>query len=166
MITNWAEWLGHTALSYYIQRNAVAFPILEVLHVIAITLVVGSIFVVDLRLLNLCSKSYRITHLLRAVLPLTLCAFVFALLTGFLLFSSQPVRYLHTPFPIKMGLLMLAGVNMAVFHLWTERRIAAWDKGGVTPLGARIAGGVSMVLWIAILVAGRFIGFVLESSAS
>jgi len=162
MIMGWAEWLEETPLAYFIQGDLYAFPLLEVLHVVSIALVVGTIFIVDLRLLNWCSKSYQVTRLLRAMLPLTLGAFGFAAVTGFLMFSSQPTRYLETPvFLLKMGLLLLAAVNMAIFHVWTQRGIAQWDTEGAVPLSARTAGLISMVLWVAILVAGRFVGFLL-----
>jgi len=162
MITDWAEWLGNSALSNYIQEDPTAFPILEVLHVVAIALVVGSIFIVDLRLLNLCSKTYRVSRLLKAVLPMTGIAFTFAVITGFLMFASQPVRYLHTtPFLLKMGLLVLAGANMLLFHAWTHRGITKWDDGDAIPRAARVAGLVSLILWVAILFAGRFVGFLL-----
>lgn len=162
MIMNWAEWLGNSPLSNYIQSDINAFPILEVAHVVSIALVVGSIFIVDLRLLNICSKSYRVTRLLSAVLPMTVVAFIFSLVSGFLMFSSQPVRYLHTtPFLIKMGLLVLAGANMLLFHVWTHRGIAKWDEGDAVPAAARLAGLASLIVWVAILFVGRFVGFLL-----
>lgn len=164
MFTRWIEWLGNSPLAIYVQEDAVAFPMLEVLHVISIALVVGSIFIVDLRLMNLAARSYPVSRLMRAVLPLTVIAFLSAAVTGFLMFSSQPARYLATtPFVIKMCLLALAVVNMAVFHGWSHRRVASWDRAVAMPVGARAAGAVSFVLWIAILVAGRFIGFMLDS---
>lgn len=162
MIYKWAEWLLSTPLSQYIQEDATIFPALEVLHVMAVAIVVGTIFIVDLRLMNLCSKSYRVTQLMRAILPLTIAGFIVALATGFFMFASQPVRYLNTtPFQIKMGLLLLAGLNMAVFHVWTHRGISAWDEGDAIPRSARLAGLSSLILWVGILFAGRFIGFLL-----
>jgi hypothetical protein len=99
---------------------------------------------------------------MRAVLPITIIAFIFAAMTGFLLFASQPTRYLGTtPFLIKMALLFCAVINMAVFHFVTQRGIAGWDVAERVPISAKVAGLVSIILWIAILVAGRFIGFLL-----
>ena len=164
MFTRWIEWLGNSPLAIYIQEDAIAFPMLEVLHVISIALVVGSIFIVDLRLMNLAGRTYPISRLMRAVLPLTIIAFLSAATTGFLMFSSQPARYLATaPFVIKLVLLALAVVNMGVFHVWSHRRVAGWDTAVAMPVGARAAGAISFVLWIAILVAGRFVGFMLDS---
>jgi hypothetical protein len=162
MIMSWAEWLRETPLSIYIQEDVNAFPLLEVLHVVTIALVVGSIFIVDLRLLNVSARTYPVSRLMRAVLPITIIAFIFAAMTGFLLFASQPTRYLGTtPFLIKMALLFCAVINMAVFHFVTQRGIAGWDVAERVPISAKVAGLVSIILWIAILVAGRFIGFLL-----
>jgi hypothetical protein len=161
MLMTWAEWLRDVPLAQRIQESATAFPWLECLHVIAIVLVVGSIMIVDLRLLNVASRSYRVTRLMRTLLPLTWAAFVVALITGSLLFLSQPTKYLLTvPFQIKMGLLALAGLNMATFHLWAQRGIALWDNGtAAIPLAARFAGLLSILLWLGVVFAGRFIGF-------
>jgi hypothetical protein len=161
MLMTWAEWLRDTALAQKIQESAVAFPWLECVHVVAIALVLGVIMIVDLRLLNVASRSYRVTRLMRTLLPLTWAAFAVALVTGSLLFLSQPTKYLLTvPFQIKMGLLALAGLNMAIFHVWTQRGIAVWDDGvAAIPLSARLAGLISIILWVGIAFAGRFIGF-------
>jgi len=162
MIMGWAERLRDSSLALYIQEDVTAFPLLEALHVMAVALVVGSIFIVDLRLMNLAAKSYPVSRLMRSVLPVTVGAFLLAAITGALMFASQPTRYLATtPFLIKLGLLSLALVNMGVFHLWTHRGIAGWDRAAVLPIGARMAGLISLILWIMILIAGRFVGFML-----
>lgn len=161
MLMQWAGIVRETGLAAYIRDDFTAFPLLEVLHVMAIALVIASIFVVDLRLLGLASRDYPVRALMRTMLPLTIVSFTCAALTGGLLFISDASHYLEvTPFLIKMGLLGLAFLNMVLFHLWVRRDIARWDSGGAIPMGARGAGLVSMLLWVAILGAGRFVGFV------
>ncbi|MGX7895949.1 DUF6644 family protein [Tsuneonella sp. HG222] len=156
----WAGALEQTGLAQAIQESLTAFPLLEVAHVWAIALVVGSIFLFDLRLLGVASKSYPLDRLMRTVLPVTVGAFVFAVLTDFLMFVSRATSYLGNPvFLIKLGLLLAAGVNMALFHAWSHRRVAGWSVGQHVPPAARLAGLCSLVLWSAILTAGRFVGF-------
>jgi small-conductance mechanosensitive channel len=163
MIESWAKWLNETPMAIYIQEDVNAFPMLEVLHVVFIALVVGSIFIVDLRLLNLSARSYPVSRLMRAVLPITIISFIFAAVSGFLMFASQATRYLATPiFVIKMGLLSLAVVNMIFFHFVTHRGIANWDTSETVPNSAKLAGLASLLLWVGILVAGRFVGFLLS----
>jgi hypothetical protein len=80
------------------------------------------------------------------------------------MFFSQPALYLKTPaFQLKLALLVLAGINMAVFHLWTHRNIAAWDSDRRTPIAAKVAGLVSLSVWIGVMFAGRFVGFTLSA---
>jgi hypothetical protein len=144
-----------------IRENDVLFPWIESVHVLALVTVVGVISVVDLRLLGVPAHHLSVRRLMKELLPLAWVAFGLAALTGSLLFASHAVDYSKKlPFLIKIVLLMGAGANMAVFHLVTHRRGDSWDEMLHTPLGARIAGAVSLCLWIAIVLCGRWIGFV------
>jgi len=160
MISNVLEALSASPVGEYMAINPLAFPAVETVHVIAITTVIGLIAIVDLRLLGLAARSYSITRLSCAMLPATWIAFVLALMTGALLFASQPATYFdNTAFRLKIALILLAGVNMMVFHRLTMRNIASWDEAGSIPLGARAAGGLSLVIWILVVAFGRWIGF-------
>jgi hypothetical protein len=147
-------------LAEVIRANELAFPWLESVHVLAITLVLGSIAVVDLRLLGLASVGRPVTALIRQILPITWIAFAFAVLTGGLMFLSNAVEYAkNLPFRMKMLLLLLAGINMLCFHLITYRSVGNWNESRSTPPGARWAGGFSVLVWIGIVAFGRWIGF-------
>jgi hypothetical protein len=101
-----------------------------------------------------------LSELVREVLPVTWIAFVVAVTTGLTLFASNAVEYWENPaFRIKMVLLALAGMNMLVFHGLTYRGVGQWDAAPQTPLGAKIAGGTSLLLWIGVVGFGRWIGF-------
>src|SRR5258706_11311029 len=100
-----------------IRENDALFPWIEAVHVLAITLVVGSIAIIDLRLLGLASLDRALTRLTANVLPCTWVAFAVAAISGALLFVSNATGYAHNPyFQAKFIFLALAGVNMAVFH--------------------------------------------------
>ena len=157
------QWINDTAIGTVIRENGVVFPWLEVLHVIAISTVFGSVAIVDLRLLGLASTTYPVSRLTRSMLPMTWIGFGFALVTGTLLFSSQPINYFeNTAFRCKMLLLIAAGLNMAVFHLLTMRGLPLWDRDAPTPMAARVAGGLSILIWVLIVGFGRWIGFTLS----
>ena len=80
--------------------------------------------------------------------------------TGALLFYAIPVKtYLNIFFRIKLLFLLMAGVNVAVFELTIARSISEWDLYPVPPLRARVAGGLSLLSWGAIVVAGRMIAY-------
>jgi hypothetical protein len=153
------QWLQDTAIATAIRENDVLFPWIETVHVLAIVLVVGSISIVDLRLLGWASRDRSVRQVLRDVLPLTWSAFAVAAIAGSLLFSSKAIEYAHNFFfQGKMILMALAGVNMAIFHAFSGRDIARWDKASL-PFAARIAAGSSLILWIAVVAFGRWIGF-------
>ena len=147
-------------ISEHIRTDYFWFPFFESVHVIAISLVVGSIFVVDLRLLGITSRRKPVTELAREVLPWTWGAFVIAVFAGTMMFISKSTNYFADDyFRYKMLCILLAGINMAIFHVFTYRNVAQWDRDVPTLLGAKIAGVLSMVFWITVVFCGRWIGF-------
>ncbi|HEX4025376.1 MAG TPA: DUF6644 family protein [Steroidobacteraceae bacterium] len=153
-------WLHATALAETIRESSYLFPWIESIHVLALTLVVGSISIVDLRLLGIASRDRSAAQLMAEVLPFTWTAFIVALLSGGTLFTSHAVGYAQNfQFRMKMLLLALAGINMLVFHLFTGRHAARWSQDHPIPWQARLAAGISLTLWIGIVAFGRWIGF-------
>ena len=153
-------WIAATPLAKFIRESDWAFPAIESVHVIGLTLAVGTIAIIDFHLLGWASAKRRYAALSRAVLPWTWGAFTLAAAAGVLLFISKPLAYWgNMDFRIKLLLLLLAGGNMAVFQLFTVRRMPQRDDAETAPLAARIAGAVSLLCWIAIVVFGRRIGF-------
>jgi hypothetical protein len=135
------------------------FPIIETLHVIALTLVVGSIAMMDLRLLGIASRSSRVSHLSEEVLPWTWSAWCSAALFGSLLFISNATTYAgNLQFRLKFLCMGLAAINMLIFHLGAYRHVARWESG-TPPLAARLAGGLSLLFWIGVVFFGRWTGF-------
>jgi len=155
--------LGATSVATAIRENDALFPWVESVHVLAITLVVGFIAIVDLRLMGLASLDRALNRLTAEVLPCVWAAFVVAAISGLLLFSSNAVSYAHNSyFQLKFVFLALAGINMAVFHLFVGRDTGRWGTLlHTTPLRARMAGAVSLLLWIAVVTFGRWVGFTL-----
>jgi hypothetical protein len=154
--------LEGTALGQYVAASAWAFPTLEAVHVLFLATVFGSIVVVDLRLIGLAFRTWRVTELSAEVLPITWVAFAGAVVSGGLLLSSQATTYLaNTSFRLKVLMLALAGLNMLIFQLVTRRTLKAWDDRGVPPSAARAGGLLSICFWIGVVVFGRWIGFTL-----
>jgi uncharacterized membrane protein len=149
------------AISAYIGESWL-FPFLESIHVLSATFLVGSIVMVDLRLLGLAARDQPVSRITKEIVPWTLGACALSVLTGFGMFMTQASRYVdNRPFQIKMALLVLAGLNMVVFHRVTVRGIARWDTAGVATAMARLAGASSLLCWTGIILAGRWIGHVL-----
>lgn len=158
----WASLEGSTFGST-IASSEWLFPIIETLHVIAVVSVVGAIVMMDLRLLGMASRNRLVTAVSRDTLPLTWIAFAGAVITGLLLFVSKATSYMVNPyFLFKMALLLLAGLNMAIFHLFTWKDVANWDGSIVAlPRAAKLAGLGSLIFWVLIVLCGRIIGFTL-----
>ena len=152
--------LEATPLAQEIRESIWLFPTLETIHILALSVVVGAIGMFDLRLLGWRGRARDAAELTRELLPWTWSFFALAAATGSLLFASHAMTYGHNPpFLLKLCGIGLAGANMAAFHATTYRAIAQWGRAAVPPLHARLAGGISLALWIAVVVAGRWIGF-------
>lgn len=147
-----------------IRQNNSAFPWIESLHVLAITLVFGTISIVDLRLVGYPSHRRGARQLIVDLLPFTWAAFALAVVTGSLLFVSNAVAYAHNAqFQCKMLAMVAAGANMAIFHLTAYRRIGEWDDDRSPPLSAKIAGLGSLAFWLLVICFGRWIGFTISA---
>lgn len=159
MLDNLLAALENMPFAVAIVEGDNLFPWIETVHVIAIVAVVGTISVVDLRLLGVKAHVPSARRLMAQLLPVTWLVFAIALVSGLLMFASKATTYAaNGPFQAKMILLVLAGLNMALFHAVAHRDIAAWDLGRPPP-AARLAGAVSLTLWCAVLACGRWIGF-------
>ena len=160
-ILEFCTWLEETALGLTITESSWLFPTIETIHVLALALVFGSIAMLDLRLLGVSNRDRGVMQLASETLPWTWSAFIVAAASGVLMFISSATRYYDNgPFRIKLVLLALAGLNMAIFHLTAYRAVHSWNTSLPTPPAARIAASLSLLFWIGVIVAGRWIGFV------
>jgi uncharacterized protein DUF6644 len=159
LLTTIRDWPLSAAVRGEFPGTEWLFPIIETLHVMALTIVVGSIAMIDLRLLGIASRESSVTRLSNEVLPWTWIAFSFAAVFGSLLFMSNANGYAANPaFRLKFISMGLAGINMLVFHFGAYRHVARWDLGQ-PPMGAKVAGALSLALWIAVVFFGRWAGF-------
>lgn len=159
-LAGFAASVHELAIAEWIRTTVRATPILESAHVVALCIVFGTILIVDLRLLGLPSTRRSFTRITNELLPITWWAFVAAAITGALLFTLNSLSYYgNTAFRVKMVLLLLAGVNMFVFHRYTMPSAAAWDRDAPPPAAARVSGAISLALWISVIFLGRWIGF-------
>ena len=126
----------------------------------ALALFFGFAMILDLRLLGLALSQVPVSEVAKKLLPWTIAGFILMIVTGGLLFYAIPVRtYQSIFFRVKVLMLILAGINVWVFHSTIWRRVAEWDRDPVTPRSARFAGAASLVLWVCIIFAGRMIAY-------
>jgi hypothetical protein len=164
MLDSFLQSLQDTSIATAVREGETLFPWIECVHVLALTLVIGSIAIVDLRLIGLTSRDRTVVQTTASTLPVTWTAFVFAVITGGLLFSSNATTYAHNFFfQAKLVLIVFAGLNMATYHLVIGRGSAGWHTPALTPRRARIVGIISLCLWITIAAFGRWIGFTIST---
>lgn len=143
-----------------IRESDYAFSIIESVHVLAITLLVGTISLLDLRMLGVVLPEVRVTRLARAVLPLTWIGFVIMVFSGLLLFWAEAAKnYVNPAFRVKLILLLLVGLNPLIFHTSIYRRVSEWELQHRSPWRARVAAIASLTLWSGVVIAGRAIAY-------
>jgi hypothetical protein len=159
-LTPWLKSIEDSGLATGIRSSLYDFPFLEAAHVMAFSLVFGTVAVVDLRLLGLASTGRSAVRVSSELLKWTWAAFAVVVVTGAIMFTTNARVYVHdTAFLIKMALLALAGINMAAFHLAAARTMPEWDRRKAAPGIGKAAAALSLLLWIGIVVAGRVVGF-------
>jgi hypothetical protein len=153
-------WLADTSWSVDLHESQYAYPLIESIHVWTMAVFFGSVVMFDLRLLGVTMRRVPASEVVDRLLPLTIAAFVIMLISGTLLFFAIPLRsYQSIFFRFKMLLLLLAGLNVWIFHSRVYPKVATWDVDGVPPRGAKLAGAVSLALWIGIVFSGRMIAY-------
>ena len=144
-----------------IRQSLWLFPAIETVHLLGMAALVGTIGVLDLRLLGWVARGRPVSEMAGRLIPFAWLGFVAQVITGALLFSSEAVKIYGNPaFRLKMLLLLLAGLQALIFQTVISGKLAAWDERESLPVLAKVAGLSSLLLWVAIVTAGRFIGFV------
>ena len=160
MIHDFLTWLAATPWSVQLLESQYAWPFLESTHVLTLALFAGTATINDLRLLGIGFTTVPAGEVTLRLLRLTRLAFAVMVVTGVLLFYSNPVHYWHNIFfRIKAILLVVAGINIWYFHGRIHRRVAEWSLDARPPRSARLAGLVSLIAWAGIIVSGRLIAY-------
>jgi hypothetical protein len=130
------------------------FPLINSLHVLSICFMLGALLMLDLRIAGLSAKHYGVAQLEHDFLPLIWIAFVVAVVTGAALFITRASAHILNPaFQMKIVLMLIAGINMALFHLCVRR--------GRWPRLVAASGLVSLALWCGVMLAGRWMGHII-----
>jgi hypothetical protein len=160
-ITGFCQAVEASSLGKTVNQSSWMFPVLETIHLSAMVILVGTISAFDLRLLGLALRRHAVSRLAKRLLKATWTAFGIMAATGILLFTTQAnSKYCgNGAFQIKLLLILLAGINMAMFHFTVYRSVEKWDTTTATPLWAKLVGSISVLLWAGVVVAGRWIGF-------
>jgi hypothetical protein len=160
LLLGFFDWLATTAGSIALHESHYSYRIVSTVHVVTLSLFVGTAAMLDLRLLGVTLRSVPVSEVARRLRPWTTAGFALMIVSGALLFYANPSpRYQNIFFRAKMAMLVLAGVNAWLFHRKVFPRVATWDDDAVPPRRARIAGGVALALWAAMIMSGRMIAY-------
>ena len=148
-----------SGLGQAMRQSLWLYPIVETVHIVGLALLVGSIAVLDLRLLGF-SRGLPVRKVAAHVLPWTALSFVLIVPSGMAMFVAHASDFIGNPvFALKMGLIFAAGINAAVFHTTAFRTADRWDVEQMPPTAARLAGGLSLLFWISVIACGRLLAY-------
>jgi hypothetical protein len=135
-------------------------PWITVFHVISIVMFAGTILTMDLRLLGRANMQTPFSQVQRRLFPWQMAGMAMATFTGLALVFANPMNYFaNIIFWTKMSSMAIAGFNALAFHFITEYTVVRWDTAPQPPFGAQLAGGLSVLLWINVVIAGRLIPY-------
>jgi hypothetical protein len=137
-----------------LNNNEWSFPLLEIIHIVGFAIAIGTIFMQDIRLMGLGMKKQPVSQLAKDVAPWTLGGFIAVLMSGPLIFSSDPNLYLNnSSFRFKIG-AMLFGL---LYHYTIHRKVVQSDPSLIV---GGLVGLVSVLIWVSVIFGGLFIAFV------
>ncbi len=152
-------WVEQTALATAMRQDVWLYPAVEILHIWCFVVLVGSIAMLDLRLIGL-STRVSVRQLSRHLLPWTWGALIVIVPTGALMFITHASEFLSNPaFVAKISLIFVAGINAVAFHLGPFRSVVAWDGGVATPPAAKLHAAISLLIWMGVIACGRLLAY-------
>jgi hypothetical protein len=150
------QWMEQSWLGQAMQTYQWAFPACEALHFLGLCILIGSIAVIDLRLLGF-ARSLSI-RAIDQLLPWVWIGFSINLITGVLFwFAQASFYYPNVAFRVKLVLILLAGANALWFQLTVHHDLENWTDSADAGRQAKATAGFSLALWIAVIFFGRFI---------
>jgi hypothetical protein len=161
-LRNLFMWVPELQWSIMLRESQYVMPWVFVLHVVSLGLFAGTILMMDLRLLGVGYMQTPFSQVQRRLFPWQLAGMAFSAITGLALVFGNPMNYVtNIIFWVKMLAMGLAGLNALAFHFITEYTLIDWDGGETPPFGAKLAGGLSIILWANVIVSGRLIPYAL-----
>jgi hypothetical protein len=152
-----AQWLQETSLSVSIRESILMFPLIEGGHLLGLSVSAGTIAISDLRMMGLVLKKESASDVFHQLIPWTSAGFAMMMITGTLLLISEPLKCYNSPwFRLKVLFLILAGLNVLIFHSSKiYRHIHEWEWAPDPPRAAKLAGWISLISWAIVIIAGR-----------
>ncbi|MGF6401317.1 hypothetical protein ABH905_004983 [Pseudomonas frederiksbergensis] len=156
---SWLDWLDDSRLGLAMRSELWLYPIVEVVHIIGFVVLVGSVFMFDLRVLGL-SKDIPVTALARHLLRWSVAALILIVPAGLMMFTAHPHDFAtNNIFILKLCLIATAGLNAALFHVGVYRSVTQWNTDIAAPAMAKVQAALSMGLWVTVVLCGRLLAY-------
>ena len=149
LLLNFGNWLQNSAVGLFVSGTSWGYPFVRLIHILGLSLWVGTIAMLDLRLLGLAGRRYTLLAVAELLSPLAWTGLGLALIGGFLLFSGIASSYVqNAAFRLKFPLVLLG----IAYHIVIQRNIPKWSQSAATPPLAKLSGCVELALWLGILI--------------
>jgi hypothetical protein len=160
MFHSFADWLATTSLSQAFQDHAWVIPTSQSIHILAVSVVFASVLMINLRLLGIVTRGRSVSQLSNSLLPWIWRGLAVLLFTGIVQTVAEPVRQFVTPvFWAKMAMILIVVTMTTLYAKAVRRNAPLWDADSSRPASAAVLAAISTLLWLAIIVCGRFIGY-------
>jgi hypothetical protein len=157
------QWIQNSAVGTGIRESVYIFPLIEATHVIGLAISVGTIALVDLRLIGAALTKEPVTDVIEQLQPRTLWGFTAQFISGMFLFWSEAARlYPSYSYRAKFVFIALLGINALLFHTTIYKSADKWNNDAVTPFRARMAGWIGITFWAAVIFFGRWTAYNLK----
>lgn len=155
--------ISDSSVGTQLRESTYVWPAVEATHVLSLALSVGTITLVDLRLIGATMRNEPVTDVIEQTQPWTIAGFVLAFISGIILFWSEAARlYPSYPFRFKLICIVLLGLNAFYFHQTVYKSVDKWNKSTAIPPRARFAGWFGIVFWMAVIFLGRWTAYNLK----
>lgn len=155
----WMDWLNDSSLGSAMRGDLWLYPLVEVVHILGFSILVGSVLMFDLRVLGV-SRNIQVTALARHLLPWSVAALLLIVPAGLMMFSAHPHDFASNDiFILKLCLIATAGLNAVLFHVGVYRSVTAWDTRNPAPGVARLQALCSIALWVSVILCGRLLAY-------
>lgn len=155
--------ISDSSVGTQLRESTYVWPGIEALHVLSLALSVGTIVLVDLRLIGATLRNESVTDVIEQTLPYSITGFVLAFVSGIILFWSEAGKlYQSYPFRFKLVAIVLAGANALWFHSNIFKSVDKWNKDRITPPQARFAGWFGLIFWMVVIFFGRWTAYNLK----
>ena len=154
------ERIEQSPIGAAIAESRYAFPVIEGVHLIGLSISVGLIFLTDLRLMGVLFGQIPVRDVIHHLRPYVVAGFALVFLSGGLLFWSEASMLVESPaFPFKLLFMALAGANALYFELVLAKQSAVQEDRPLLPRNVKLAGAASLFLWTLVIICGRLIPY-------